>query len=71
MLYISKKVGSCDKLVPSNIDIQNCNLDHLFSSFKKGFIAFECLHITTDFRYLCKVLLLIYIVKEVDLIDVL
>ena len=50
MLYIPMKVGLYVMLLLSSSNMQNCNQDLLYSSFKKGFIAFEWHLITLDFK---------------------
>ena len=60
MLYIPKKIASCGMLLSSSIEMQKRNQDHLFSSFRKGFMEFEYHLIAPDFKSLNNVTLFVF-----------
>ena len=60
MLYIPTKITSCGMLLSSSIEMKKRNLDLLFSSFRKGFMEFECHLIAPDFKSLNNVALFMF-----------
>ena len=54
---IHPHIASCGMLLSSSIQMQKRNRDLFFSSFRKGFMEFECRLIALDFKSLNNVAL--------------